>query len=115
MKERKPKLSKLGTLLDKMLDQEDSWVTYEYDRHKYLNHQRASVYLQLLEDGTIDTADACLTENDKLLLTEKTRNLYIKKKRFDASAEARTKAKIKSARRTQEYRRIMKNVLGVEQ
>lgn len=115
MKERKPKLSKLGTLLDKMLDQEDSWVTYEYDTTKYLNHPRSCVYLQLLNDGFVDTADACLTENDKLLLTDKTRNLYAKKKMTDVARESRARAKMKAAKRTLEYRRIMKNVLGVEQ
>lgn len=110
----KPRLSKLGTLLDKMLDQADSWELHPHAGHHRLILYKNTGHTLELKDKTIDFMMPCLTEYDNEILYPKGAEIYKQLTNGTKKSADKRESSRRSKFRTETYRSIMRSIMGVD-
>lgn len=112
----KSRVSKLGQLLSKMLDNEDGWEIYTSGSDTYLRHKASNWYLYMTTPATkqFDFANhECLTPADIAHNEPKARAILAKMTKQNEDERYRASMKKKQTTRRAIYQHIIHRVMGI--
>lgn len=113
---RKPRLTKFGQLIDKMLDNEENWEIYENSYENSLKYKPLHyVFLCVEDENSFDLTYApCFTNDDKAILYTKALALHDKMNKKESKPVKDPQKKQKQKNRTRYHRMILKDIMGIK-
>lgn len=113
--EKKPRLSKLGKLVEKMLEQEDSWALYKGAVGAHLKHTPSSWVIRVEPGSLFDFPNfPSLSPTDQEHLYPLAKEVWDKKMGDRNKVDTAAQRNIRYNNRKHIYSSIMRSVLGVD-